>query len=296
VTTAGGSTLSARSDQLVVSTGIADQDSFSLSMEQHNIEAWNYDGKTTSVTVHAADRFNNPVPDGTAVYFTTEAGSVGGSCTTQDGKCSVTWTSQDPRPADGRGTILATAIGEESFVDEDGNGRFGDGDSFTDLPEAFLDKDEDGVRDAGERPADFNDNGTYDPADGKFNGLLCQHSTDCSKQETLNVRDSEIVVMSSTAADIDISPSPISAPATVTVSVQDVNGTHMAAGTTISATSDNGETSGKMSYTLADRTDRGPFRFSFSIAPDDESDSGLLTVTVTPPSGTVTTRQVTVTD
>lgn len=57
-----------------------------------------------------------PVPDGTVVNFTTEGGSIPGSCVTQDGVCSVTFTAQDPRPA---------------------NGRYDTGKRYTELPETF---------------------------------------------------------------------------------------------------------------------------------------------------------------
>jgi hypothetical protein len=51
-----------------------------------------------------ADRFNNPVVEGTAAVFTTELGDIIGSCTTGDpdvpseaGTCSVIWKSSEPR-------------------------------------------------------------------------------------------------------------------------------------------------------------------------------------------------------
>ncbi len=49
------------------------------------------------------------------------------------------------QPYGGRSTILAYAIGEESFVDVNGNDEYDFGESFEDLSEAFLDKNEDGV-------------------------------------------------------------------------------------------------------------------------------------------------------
>jgi len=129
------------------------------------------------------DKFNNPVPDGTAAVFTTEYGVIEPSCETAGGACSVTWTSQDPRspapaladnvktindadyscpshngnsgpcPDDlgytrgGRSTILVTAIGEENFEDKNGNGIMDreERNFFTNLPEAFRDDNEDGA-------------------------------------------------------------------------------------------------------------------------------------------------------
>ena len=152
------SNIATQSSLLVISTGIPDQDSFSLSASGLNLEAWEEDGVESTITVRLADSFNNPAPDGTAVSFTTEGGSIGSSCTTSNGACSVTWTSQSPRPENGRVTILAYAIGEESFPDFNGNGRFDAGDEVStfkigtdvegdayDLPEAFIDYNEDNL-------------------------------------------------------------------------------------------------------------------------------------------------------
>ncbi|HBF45458.1 MAG TPA: hypothetical protein DDW91_02720, partial [Shewanella frigidimarina] len=63
-------TISSQSSQLIVSTGIPDQDSFSLAATILNPEGWNVDGTEVTVTARMADAFNNPVPDGTTVSFT----------------------------------------------------------------------------------------------------------------------------------------------------------------------------------------------------------------------------------
>ncbi|MFT6900960.1 MAG: hypothetical protein ACJAXS_001141 [Colwellia sp.] len=145
--------ISTQSSNLIVSTGIPDQDSFTLGADILNPEAWNLTGTEVIVTARLADAFNNPPPP-TVVYFTTEGGSIGNSsaekqCTTDDsGACFVIWRSQNPRPEGhilgdlnnplhapenintmgqrygGRATVLATTIGEESFPDLNGNGRF----------------------------------------------------------------------------------------------------------------------------------------------------------------------------
>ncbi|MBA6292163.1 hypothetical protein H4J58_18765 [Colwellia sp. MB3u-70] len=87
-----------QSKLLVISTGIPDQDSFSLSASVFNPEAWNIDGTEVIITARLADAFNNPAPDGTAVAFTTEGGAIENSCVTTKGACSVIWTSQNVRP------------------------------------------------------------------------------------------------------------------------------------------------------------------------------------------------------
>lgn len=184
-TLVSGITLSSQSSQLTVSTGLPDQNSTGIAASIWNPEALELDGVTITVSAHLADHFNNPVPDGTAVSFITEGGSIEPSCTTEQGTCTVIWTSQVPRPVDHRVTILMTAVGNESFFDEDGDGSYSDGDGepyndanangvldepFTDansngiFDEPFTDSTVNGIYDFGEPFVDYNHNGRYDGA------------------------------------------------------------------------------------------------------------------------------------
>lgn len=116
-----------------------------------------------------ADRFNNPIPDGTKVYFTTEGGSIKGNytdattgstpnCIISDSTCTAKLTAMSPRPNNGRVTVLAYTEGEESFKDVNGNGVLDESDylSSTDMPyfddisEPFLDENYDGLYTSGE--------------------------------------------------------------------------------------------------------------------------------------------------
>ena len=89
--------ISTVSDLLVISTGVADYNSFSLAASELNVEAWNIDGIKVTITAHVAEHFNNPVPDGTAILFNTEFGQIEPSCLTVNGTCFVDWTSSAPR-------------------------------------------------------------------------------------------------------------------------------------------------------------------------------------------------------
>lgn len=257
---ARGTEISTQSNQLIVSTGIPDQDSMSLSAtEIFPIGAWNYDGIESQVTIRMADAFNNPPPDGTAVTFTTEGGAIVSGCPTDAGACTVKWVSQAPRPirnstnnsverilcvdnlgnevldADacageraGRITVLATAIGNESFIDANGNGYFdktidifrtyndgGDCDANVpyssaktpanssiipcdDLVEAYLDKNENGNRDTNEEFTDFNKDNAHSIANGMYNGVLCQVEGDGCTKTGVTIREDLLLIMNST--------------------------------------------------------------------------------------------------
>lgn len=173
---------STQSDELTISTGVPDFDSVSLSIGPQNpARSAALDGVESTVVMRLADRFNNPVPSGTAVQFRTEGGVITSSCTTDDtGACSVTWRSQNPRPADGVISVMAFAIGEESFSDENGNGRFDSGDVFVgDLPEAWVDSNDNFQRDAGEPFIDFDQSSDYSAPDGKQSSVLCSDDNRC---------------------------------------------------------------------------------------------------------------------
>lgn len=246
---AGSNVADATSSALTISTGIPTQSNFSISAGTLNLEAYNVDGVTDPITVHLADRFNNPVPDGTAVTFTTDGGQIGGQCLTVAGTCSVTWTSADPRPGDpatgsnvtplhpGRVAILAYAVGEETFFDNNGNGIFDDGDTFTDIPEIFEDANEDGVYTTGLDPFfyDFDKNGAYTSADHKWEGLLCADSSRCAARSTTGVGKQLIITMSTggaaaTSGNLSVAGGPI------TLVVTDTNGNPMPSGTTFKVT------------------------------------------------------------
>ena len=92
-----GREITAVSSNLAITTGLPDNDSFSLSASLLSPGGDGFDGITSEVAVQAADAFNNPVPDGTAINFTTEYGRIVGSCTTVNGNCTATWNSQEPR-------------------------------------------------------------------------------------------------------------------------------------------------------------------------------------------------------
>lgn len=109
IATVRGTTIVSESAQMVVSTGVPAN--ISTSFATLASESLNYDGIIVPVTARLSDSMQNPVQDGTAVYFTTDCGSVGASCFTANGSCSVNWTSQTPRTLNGIVSITSSAVG-----------------------------------------------------------------------------------------------------------------------------------------------------------------------------------------
>jgi hypothetical protein len=338
-TKSNGAVLTTQSNQITVSTGFPAQNSMSLAASQLNLVGNDVDGNTTNVTVRMSDRYNNPVPNGTAVAFTTECGQIEPSCTTTDGGCSVTFTTQNPRtstlvangmatPAAGgscsigdheqgcddhRCTVLATAVGEESFVDCNGTGEYvsvanpannssqcPNGDLFTSLPEAFLDSNENDTRQGNTEPyVDFNGNGSYDIASGKFVGLLCSSANgNCDASSSLNVRQSLVIVM--TSSDLVLTPSPtaLSIPVggseTIDIVVSDTAGQVPPVLTTVKAGLTTGTFLGPSSYTVANTNSFGQIIYSFTVqAPTTAGSDSLVINATTPSDGTNTSGVVT---
>lgn len=300
-TLASNTTIKSQSSGLVISTGISDQNSFSLSADILNPEGWSYDGETVKITVRASDHFNNPVPDGASVLFTANGGQIQPSCTITAGACTVTWTSSNPRPAKGRVVILANMTGEESFTDLNGNNRFDDTEPFIDLPEAWVDANENGVYDAGmEEFRDFNGNGIYTGGDGKYNGVLCAGPTLCGTTKSVDTRGSITLVMSESFFTVSVSPSPISAAVnntyTGTMTIcGEFNNQLPPLNTQIAVSSDFGTAALIGSGKVPTGNTNGCFNQPFTFKPGATPGSGTLTITVTTPKGNATNVGPTVT-
>jgi hypothetical protein len=307
--------LATQSNQLTVTTGIPDQDSFSLSVQCPNVEAWSRDGVVVAVAARLSDRFNNPVPNGTAITLQAEGGSIVSQCQTgtTPGACGVNWTSSNPRPGSpptgdprpGRATILATAIGEESFTDTNGNGSFDNGENFADLPERFLDENENDTRDPTEPIYDFNNNSAYDPVDGIFNGVLCLDTSGrCSAQVTTGISSDALIIMSSgvpagttPASGATLAPGigGVGQSRSYSFRFADLNDNPLPQGTTISFTvSGTGLTLGQpSSFTVPCTTE--PTTYPVTAIAGTGATTGTVTVRVLAPSGleTIMSYQVT---
>jgi hypothetical protein len=241
VTATGAGGLSAVSSQLTIQSGLPTQSRFSLSVQTFNIEGWDVDGTTTSVTIRAADRVGNPVPDGTVVNFRSSGAAIQPSCRTTGGVCSVNFVSQESRPRSplpaGRVSILAWAVGEESFQDANGNNKYDSGETFGDLGDAFVDSHLDGTFHADSEYIPFNPNATSACAASALSAPSRPDSCD-GVWGLAHVRASAQIVLSGSNANANL-PSSISLGAACAASLNfdlfDVNGNPMPAGTTVSA-------------------------------------------------------------
>ncbi|PTA49145.1 hypothetical protein C9I43_00705 [Shewanella morhuae] len=223
--------ITSQSEQLTINTGLPQQLGFSLSSSNPNPETASIDGEKVTVTARLSDSFGNPAPNDTTVNFTTEGGQIEPSCLTLDGACSVNWTSSNPRVTDHRITVLAYALGHETFFDTNGNNQFDAADGtavikaclqdgtpvscsgngldietfhssgFSDLPTAFRDDNENFAYDSGEPYFDNLAAVTYSGADGLFNGPQCvKNLCGLNQANKTYVRKAVVMVMSGSKA------------------------------------------------------------------------------------------------
>lgn len=128
-----------------VSTTQATQKSMSFSAEDYQLD-WSIDGKESTVTIRVADTAGNPLPAGTVIQFSVSGGQIEKTCTTgnaTDGSsgCTVSFTTANPRPANGLVSVVAWLVGEESYKDLNGNGKYDQGEPFYESGTLFRDDD-----------------------------------------------------------------------------------------------------------------------------------------------------------
>jgi hypothetical protein len=243
----------------------------------------------------------------------------------------VTWTSANPRPAlnsdspplkgAGRATILATAIGEESFTDTNGNGYWDTGEPFVHLGEPYRDDNENNTYDSGEFFLDFDKSGARDapdPALTAFKGITCTGTPATCSTSTLAIGVSHLLIMSTAQASLTNpatggfggslgsgltiihSPAPPAAPhaGTLSFTVEDLNGNPMAAGTTVSVAADTaiGTMTGQgvgTPWTIGCRGGIGGEPIAVTFSASQNAGAGTITITVTSP-GTHTATIVTI--
>jgi len=343
--TISGTTLTARSNQVWIGTGLPHQNAVSVSVCE-NLEGGEYDGETEEIKVILSDRFGNPVPDNTAVTFAAEGGQVEGACnisyafdldsSDEYSYCETTYTSANPRPTGAeallpgavdpetrpmRANVLVYVSGEESYTDLNGSGTYDDADDalgvgFDNLGERFIDRNEDGLHQVGELPIDANNSGNYeannDALEGgaRFNGVGCEHTSNCSTNSTTRIGKNITMVMSMSevgeweSSQLDGVTYPIDAGdygiwnrkrggtfdtnngSVLNITIPDLFMNPLPAGTEVSLLVDNGKTFGATRYTYPCTTE--PVTFSFIIQPDPLTDPdyyGAAQIQIETPNG-----------
>lgn len=124
----------------------------SISAETYALD-WSIDGKESKVTIRITDTAGNPVPEGTKVQFSASGGQIQTSCALTGvangsptiSSCSVTFATQNPRPANGYVAVQAWLEGNEAYLDLNGNGQYDAGEPFYDTGRLYRDDDVDGA-------------------------------------------------------------------------------------------------------------------------------------------------------
>lgn len=218
--TASLGALFTQSNRLVVSTGRPVEDFFTFGATIYNIDGGNFDGAETGLVVFAADRLANAVPDGTAINFIAEGAlikgqSVGGTssstCTTVNGTCTVTLVSAEYRPVGdsepsgavtrNRVTVLAYTLGEETYLDLNGNNKYDVGEPFDDLGNAYIDFNENGIWETAEQFVEYNASNNRVCAAATGKPLVPSKPGTCDGAwGQAHVRKSVVIVLSGNAA------------------------------------------------------------------------------------------------
>ena len=176
--------ISTVSSNLSVAVGLPSQLNFSMSQTTRNIEGGSIDGTTNGYQIIAADRSGNPVPLGTSINFVTEGGQIEAIKQTQlvggIARTTANFVTSEPRPADGRVTVTAYALGEESFIDLNGNNVY-DGPGSTD---PLVPAGGEPFQDLGNIFKDRSFNGRYDGSVDEFVPLAINNSSACSSVTT----------------------------------------------------------------------------------------------------------------
>jgi len=203
-------TVFAETQNLTIASGPPSQRFMSLSVATSNIEGAVLDGTATTLTVRLADRQGNPVVDGTVVNFTAEGGQVAGSCATalvsNLSQCTVNFQSQNPRPADGRVSVLAYTEGTKDYTDVNANNIFDLGTDVL-LPtagggigDAYRDDNENKLFDTGEFIIQRGATGGACAA----SGWPFPSTTNCNTGLATTVRQQAVLLFASTEAVLSI--------------------------------------------------------------------------------------------
>ncbi len=318
-------TISSSSAVMSIGGGVPSATHFSLATTQFNLAGYTDRGSTgfindtADISAFVADRFGNyNVLEGTSISFYTEAGAIDTSGTVDaSGATSVTFRTQNPmpfdviengnetalrgnvlatwginttfHPRDGRLTVFATVMGEESYDDANANGIYDPGELFVDEDEPFYDSNDDGCRNDGttafcpdgstiastdpfEIFIDANNNGQYDIPNSCWDGPNPNPAYVCAGRENSKMIYQRIDLMFTGHPEhIEINPSGFAisdgGSQVFNIIIADVNLNKLVGGTTISVTKTGtgGTLIASVPSPVADGTSTGPIAFNVTI-------------------------------
>ncbi len=318
------------SDDITISTGVPISRSFDISVLPANPLAWTSNDAEVVITANVSDQFGNAPPNGTRVSFrSVEVGIIDASCELINGRCTANWRSSGDRnhitaEADdgigynnrlGRATVIGFMSGAEDFIDLNANGLFdassaGEVASVVDLPEAYIDANEDGVFNSTEifidsflnnpSPSDSIAgalNESYDTVgDGIYNGpcsVLINSNCPPSALQSTTIWDQAVIALSSDQVQIcdrgTLPPvgSIIDAPFSVSgVEICDENGNSLPDRTTIVFNETEIDLVGVVRYTIAGDTTEPAGPFNLEILPEGlEQENASFTISVVSAAG-----------
>ncbi|MBI4745457.1 MAG: hypothetical protein HY786_02670 [Deltaproteobacteria bacterium] len=321
--TSGSQTFSASSAAISIGGGVPSASHFNLATTKFNLPGLVKSDSQATISAYIADRFGNyNVLTGTSVSFYAEAGAIDNSNVTDDtGKTSATFRTQAPDPAevsitaaettlinslnttfgtsiptdgsyhprDGWVTVLASVQGEEAFEDANANGIYDSGETFSDLGEPFVDKDDDGVRDTSpfEEYIDVNGNGSYNGPNGVWDGPGCAGSG-CLTSKM--IWTTITLAFTGNGYYCAISPSSFAiangGSQSFSAMVGDINANRLVSGTTIAVAATLGTLAGQTSHTVPDGVPSGPSVIYFTLLDAAVTDTdppapSTITVSVT---------------
>ncbi len=256
-----------------IAGGTPDAKHLGVAAEFLNIAGGKTLGLQDTITAFVGDRFGNVVPDGTAVNFISEGGTIGTSpgsgaftSTTNFGQATAVLQSAAPNTPDlagfglnangelpnpGLNRIVAYTTGSESFTDSNGNGQRDDNEDFVDLSEPYIDANDSNAFEEGELYIDVDGDNVFDAGDGEFQNnttiwtsmnVLFSAQTDENKLQLVKNNDCSVMQL---------------------INIQDVYDNPLVSGTKIEITASAGTLVGTTSIELTDQqTSIPPLEFS----------------------------------
>jgi hypothetical protein len=234
-------------------------------------------GIPDEVTATMNDRFGNPVPIKTAVSFTTNGGSIiGQGVSDAEGEAVATLESEQPVPSGGLVVVMAHTLGQEPFIDNNGNGIFDPG---TDViandsaPEPFIDRNGNcafDMDDPNEIFIDVNGNGVHDLAQGTPGAL----DTQIFVWDTTRVMFSGDTILTVNCISGCVGGGfsvPNGGSSTLEILARDADGNPLTSATTISVSVTGGGEATPTSFSVPDRTNCGAIACGSDTVPDPAS-------------------------